>query len=242
MLDAEIKLGRKTDRPEHPDRVFADSCCRVTDGADEFLLEILHSADVVDDGKVGNIIGKGIDSKITAPGIFLGRAEKIVPEQHAVVTFQQMSVFTRHLLERRIFRAFRVSFSFRLVIFRRVSAFTECCQLDDFVFEVEVRKPETPSNKTTVAEQFFDFRRGCVSCQVKIFRCPLEEQVTDRSADQEGFVAVVTEAIHDSQGIGADKAPGDVVAGAPDGDRELSMHQCCSLGAVVLVAGSGRVK
>ena len=61
--------------------------------------------------------------------------------------------------------------------------------LDDLGAEAHVRKVEAASDQPAVAEQLADLLGVRVGRDVEVLRAQAEQQVTHRTADQEGLVA-----------------------------------------------------
>jgi len=87
----------------------------------------------------------------------------------------------------------------------------ECCHLKDLIPEMDVCQAKTAPDQATVAKDLLDLRRRGIGGDVEVLRLPAEEQVPDATTNEAGGKTVVPQAIKDSQGIGVDQLPGDVV-------------------------------
>ena len=76
---------------------------------------------------------------------------------------------------------------FRLI--RRPSA--ECADFDNFSVVVQVHEAEAfPDNQDmTVPEDFLDLFRRCRGGQIVVFRLAVQKKITDRAADDIGFIS-----------------------------------------------------
>ncbi len=180
--DGHIELGGKAHRAQHAHWILAIAGFRIADQADHAVLQILHAADVVANGKVRHAVIEAVDSEVATLGILLDRAEDVVAQQHAVLAPLGGDAIG--------------GMPFVMT--------TEGGDLNDFRPEHHMRQAETSPNQTAVAEQLAYLIRRGVGGNVKIFWLFAKQQVADAAADQPGFVARLVEAVHDLEGVFTD--------------------------------------
>lgn len=180
----------KTNGTEHSHRIFRQSDKRITDGTNQTLLEVAQSGAVVDNRKIGNVIGKGVDREVTAEGILFRCAKDIVTKNHSIFVLE----VTGRLVA-------MVCLSHVSLIGRDGSP--ECGDFQDFVLKVQMGQPETATHETAVAKESFDLAGCCVCGYVEILGGALQEQVADTPTYQVGNEAVVVEPVERAQGVWA---------------------------------------
>ena len=57
------------DDTDHSNRILLKSFIRIADGSNDLLFKVSHSADIVDDGEICNIVKKAIDRDVSSQGI-----------------------------------------------------------------------------------------------------------------------------------------------------------------------------
>ncbi len=75
LFDVEAEHGAEADRAQHPQAIFADAVMGFSDGSEEFGLEIVASADVVDQFVPKRVEEEAVDRKVPALGVFFRRGE-----------------------------------------------------------------------------------------------------------------------------------------------------------------------
>ena len=89
---------------------------------------------------------------------------------------------------------------------------TEGCNLYDLIAaKPDMCKPEPAPDQETVAEKLLDLMGRCVGTDVEILGCSIQQQVTDTTADQVGFVTVAVQPVEHLEGVLVDLAAGDLV-------------------------------
>lgn len=185
----------KTNGTEHSYRVFSKSYIRIADGTNEPLLEVAQSGAVVDNRKIGDVIGKGVDREVTAEGILFRGTEDIVTKNHSILVLE----VTGRLVA-------MVCLCHVPLVGRDGSP--ECGDFQDFVLKVQMGQPETATYETAVAKEPFDLTGRCVCCYVEVLGGALQEQVADTPPNEVGNEAVVMEPVERAQGIRAYLLPG----------------------------------
>lgn len=145
--DGHIELGSKAHRAQHAHWILAIAGFRIADQTDHAVLQILHAADVVANGKVRHAVIEAVDSEVATLGILLDRAEDVVAQQHAVLAPLGGDAIG--------------GMPFVMA--------TEGGDLNDFRPEHHMRQAETSPNQTAVAEQLAYLIRRGVGGNVKIF-------------------------------------------------------------------------
>ncbi len=146
--DTHTQFGGKTYRAQHPYRIFTVARFRVTNQTDNAVLQILHAANVITDGKICHAVIQAVDSEIAALGVFFDGAENVVAQQHAVLP----------------------ALGGRAVADVTFVMSTEGRNFDNLRAKHHMSQTETATHQAAVTEQFtYLFRRG-VSGYVKIFR------------------------------------------------------------------------
>ena len=194
----------KPNSTEHSHGVFRKSDTRVADGTNEPLLEVAQSGAVVDNRKIGNIVGKGVDGEVTAESILLRCPEDVVPENHSILV---LDVAGRTVIGACLFRVRVVG---------RDSGPAERGYFQDFVLKMEMGQPETAAYETAVAKEPLDLAGCGVRGYVEVLGGSPQEQVADTSPYQVGDEAVV-------HGVGRACAghsgsPAFVICGVPSGE------------------------
>ncbi len=172
---------------------------RFADGADHPPAQVGQAAYVVDYGEIGDVVEQGIDRKIPPPGILLGSAEQVVPQEHPLLALDLLGLTTRlcFLLP----RCWPLLLGFRLVLGRGPKG----GDLDNAVRKVQVGQAESATDQTAVAKQPLDLARCGVGDHIEILRFPAKEQVTDAPPHQIGGESVILEPVEDLQGVGIDE-------------------------------------
>src|SRR5512136_1177670 len=69
VFDRESGSGSVTDDPDHPNRILLKSFIRIADRSNDTSLQVSHSAHIVYDREIRNIVEKTIDRDIPPQGI-----------------------------------------------------------------------------------------------------------------------------------------------------------------------------
>ena len=152
----------------HSDRVLLKFFIGISDGLDDLMLEVSHPTDIVDNGKVCDIVKKAINGDISAQGIFL-RCSKAIGSN-------DLSLLGYRLFE------FGVA--------------TECRDLDNLSsFKEDLNQPKSAADDTTVLKEQTDLVRMSVGRDIEISWGLAQEEITDTSSNEVGQKAVSMEAI-----------------------------------------------
>ena len=79
FFDAKTGAGRVTDHPDHPDRVLMEFFVRISDAADDAVLEIFQPSDVIDERKIPGVVKNPVDRNIPPQGVFRRGPEGVFP-------------------------------------------------------------------------------------------------------------------------------------------------------------------
>ena len=225
---------------QHPHRILEKALVRIADAAQHTGLQILQSADVVDDGKRPDVVEERVDGEVTTECVFLGRAEgvfvfvAIVPVGCGTAMIGLAAPRGRSdcrwSRQQRIHRRVRrcpgphrgfgiagVQWRLELGSGRELAA--ERGDFDDLGSELDVRQTEAASDNPAVAKEALDLRRVRRGADVEVLRPSPEQQVADAAADQIGGVSALVETIEDFESVWVDGAAGDRVFGARNDDR-----------------------
>lgn len=74
-IELEAEPDGEPDGSEHTEVVFLEPGGGLADGSDDLALEVLESADVVEDLILEGVVEESVDGEIAALGVFCGRAE-----------------------------------------------------------------------------------------------------------------------------------------------------------------------
>ena len=148
-LYLEAKTGRKPHGPHHAHGIFAKANLGVADRPYDLLLDVLHPADPVDDGKILDVVEKAVDREIAAVGIGLGSAE-------GVVLVRTLGGMLDYLAD-------------------RLGILPKSRGLDDLFAEAHVRKTESAAYQEAVAERTADLVGGGGRRDVEILRFAAHE-------------------------------------------------------------------
>ena len=80
VFNPEPGSRRVAQRPEHPHGVFGKAEVRLGDHANDPRLDVLDAVNVVEHRECFQVIEETVDGQVPAPGIFLGGAVGVVPE------------------------------------------------------------------------------------------------------------------------------------------------------------------
>jgi len=175
--DAHMQLGGKAHRAQHPHRIFPIAGLRVTDQANNTLFKILHSADVVAHGKIGDAVVEAVDGEVAALRVLFQSAIYVVTQDaSAFVAGRLVSVF--------------------LFIVLRVAC-AERGDFDDFSAKVDMHQLEPATDDPRIAKLGTHlFGRGAGG-HVEIFRRDIEQHVAYATAYQVSLVAGVLQTFDD---------------------------------------------
>ncbi len=144
--DRESQPAREFDRPHHTDRVFAEANVRVSDRADEPGFEVVEAADVIDDGKVRDVVKEAVDRKVPAQRVLAGGPEGVVGSHENLGSVRD----------------------------ERLRPSPEGRDLDDFALgKQEVGEAEAPPDQAAIPEETPDLLGMSVGADVEILGRPL---------------------------------------------------------------------
>jgi len=184
----EAQLDGKTHGAKHAHRIFPIALLGITNQADQAALEILHAADMIDDGKVPDVVIQGVDGEITPEGILFHIAVDIVAEDHAAVV--DIAVILTRLVHRHG---------------------PEGGHFDDFGAEEHMSQAKAPSDQATVAKQIANLFRSGVGGHIEILGLASQQEIANTSPNDIGLETGLFEAVEDLERIVGYMLTGDLV-------------------------------
>jgi len=127
----------------HPDRVLLKPFVRITDGSYHLPLEVSHTVDIIDDGKISNIIEKAVDRDVPPQGILLRGSKTFCSDDP--------SFFGLNLFE-----------------FRVASESRDLQEL--FTFEKDMDQSKSATDGPAVPEEFVDLMGVGIGGDVEVLR------------------------------------------------------------------------
>ena len=214
VFEFEAQLGGEPDRAQHAHRVFAKTCLGITDDAQDAGLEIGHSADIINDAEIADVVVQRVDGEIAPHGIFFLGAE------HVVIRCFRLR------LRRGVFFRFAV-----LHLFHRKRLLgdvtgdgAEGRDLDDLPPEAHVHQAEAPADHARVMEQLADLLGPRVGYDVEILWLAPQHEVAHAPAHQQAGVAGLFQAVQDLEGVFADLRARDNVLRARNDDWNVNLY------------------
>jgi len=157
FFNAEARSGGVTDDANHSNRILLKSFVWIADGSDDPTVKVCYPADVVYNGKIGDIVKKTVDGDVAPQGI-LCRCSK--------------TLFSYALT------------LLRLCFFKFRSA-PKSGEFDDLPSpEKDVDQSEPASDDSAVSEESADLVRVSVRGHVEVFWKLSEEQIPYAAADK----------------------------------------------------------
>ena len=175
-LSVKIKIeqGGEPYSAEHANRVLAETDPGITDAAYQSVFQIPKPVDIIDDGKIGNIVKESVYRKITSKGILPGCAEGVVRSDRPAITIELGDG-----PEGRDFDYLPPP-------------------------EIDVGQAEPPADKAAVSEDLFDLVGVSGGADVEVFGFFPQQEIPDTPAYKVGDMAMAMETIKDLQGVGVD--------------------------------------
>jgi hypothetical protein len=141
----------------HSDRILVKSFIRIADGLNDPMLEVSDSTDIVDNGKICNIVEKAINRDISAQGILCRGSKTFFSDDLA-------------------------SFCFHFLEFRSTP---ESGYLNDLSsFKKNMGQPKPASNNSTILKESIDLMGVRIGGDIKVFRELSEEEISNTSTDE----------------------------------------------------------
>jgi len=184
LLDRKPGSGGMANDANHSNRVLLKPFIRVADGADDLSLKIGHSADIVDDGEIGDVVEEAVHGDVSAEGIFLGCSE--------AVRSNDLPLFRDRFFE------FRVT--------------AKRGDFDDLPsLEKDLYQSESAADRAAVPEEKIDFVRVGVGGDIEIFRGLPQKEIANTSSDEIGQKTMSMEAVKDFECLLINHLPGNRV-------------------------------
>ena len=159
FFDMESGADGMADDPYHPNRVLLKFFIRIADGPDDLFLEARYPTDIVNDGKIRNIVEEAIDRDVAAQGILL-RGPKAVSLENLPVIGQSL-------------------FKFRVA--------PESGDLNHLSpFKEDMDQPEPSAYDPAVFKKGMDLVGVSIRGDIKILRDLSKEKIPDASSDEAG--------------------------------------------------------
>ena len=179
-MDGEAQFHRETHRAQHPDGVFPIALLRIADEPQDAGLMIVHAADVIDHGKIADVVIEGIDREIPPEGILLDRAVDVITQNPAIL---QNALIMRLLALQR----------------------PESGHFDDFLTEMHMRQTETTPDQTAIAKHPPNLLGMGIGHHIEVLGLAAQQQIADTAADQVGFEPGLLQSIQNFQRVFADQ-------------------------------------
>jgi hypothetical protein len=176
--DVEAQLDGETHGAKHAHRVFPIALLGVTDQANQATLKILHAADMIDDGKITDVVIQGVDGEIAPEGVFFHAAVDVVAKDHAAVV--------------------DIAVVLTLLVHRHGP---EGGHFDDFGAEEHMSQAEASADQATVAKQIAHLLRPGVGGYIEILGLAAQQEIADTSPNDIGLETRLLEPVEDLERI-----------------------------------------
>ena len=178
-MDPEAEFGGKAHRAQDTDRVFGITPRRIADQFKLARLKVADAADIIDDGKIGDIIKQRVDCKIAPPDIIINIAVNIIADDAAILAVARALVGD-------------------------MMRGAKCGDLDNLGPKADMGQPETAADQTAIPKQLPDLLRPRVGHHIKILGRPAKQNIAHAAAHEIGLVTGIFQPIQHLQGIIAD--------------------------------------
>src|SRR5690349_11044895 len=215
-IDGEIEPRSHRDGANHPDRIFQEALRRIADASNHARIEISKSAGEVDDRKVADVVEQRVDREVATERIFLGRSERVVTVEHAIVMSGMAAVLERDAVMRPL--GYGQFFGSQLA--------TEGGHFDRLGTKPDMSQPEAAADDPAVLEQTLDLIRVRVGADIEVLRAAAEQQVADAAADEVGRKVALMEAVENLQRVRVDVFARDRVLRARHDHRNGHWGDC----------------
>jgi hypothetical protein len=156
-FNSESGSGGMADDSNHSDRILLKSFIGIADGSNDLMLEVSDSTDIVDNGKICNIVEKAINRDVSAQGILWRSSETFFSDDLAFFCF--------HFLE-----------------FRSAPESGYLNNLSSFKKNMGQSKPA--ANDPTISKESIDLVGVRIGGDIKVFGDLSEEEISNTSTDE----------------------------------------------------------
>ena len=207
-VDLEPEARRVLERSHHANRVLLEALIGIADSPDHAVLEILDTADVIDDRKIGDIVKQRVDREITAARILGGRPVDVL------LDVGPRWIGNGLLLRGLLLRLFPV-----IGGFGRFRAGSEGRHLDDFTFEVHMHETESAADDSRVPEQAPNLLRARVGGDVEILWTPSKQEIAHAAPHQVAGISRPMQSVKNLDRLRRKVFPRQLVLGAGQDPR-----------------------
>jgi hypothetical protein len=170
VFNRESSSSGMTDDSNHSNRILLESLIRIANGSNDVMLEVYHSTDIVDDGKICNIIEKSIDGDVPAQGVLFWCPKALFPDE----------------------------FSFFCLYFFKFRSAPESGYFDDLTsLEEYMDQSEPTANDATIFKESIDLMGVRIRDDIEVFWNLSEEKIPNTSSDEISQKPVSVETVKD---------------------------------------------
>jgi hypothetical protein len=170
VFNGESGSGGMADDSDYSNRVLLESFVGIADGSNDLMLEVSYSTDIVDNGKICNIIKKSINRDVAAQGVLFRRPKTLFPDE----------------------------FPFFCLYFFEFRSAPESGYLDNLSpLKKDLNQSESTSNNPAVFKESIDLMGVRIGGHVKVFRDLSEEEISNTSTNEISEEPVSVKAVED---------------------------------------------
>jgi hypothetical protein len=170
VFNSESSSGGMADDSNHSDRILLESLIRIANGSNDLMLEVCHSIDIVNNGKICDIIEKSINRDVPAQGILLRCPKALFPDE----------------------------FPFFCLYFFEFRPTSESGYFDDLSsFKEYVDQSEPTANEATILEESVDLMGVRIGDDIEVFWNLSEEKIPNTSTDEISQKPMAVETVED---------------------------------------------
>ncbi len=195
-FDVKAQSGGEADGAQHSYGVLSEPYVGVANAADHAMLEVVKSADVIDNLEGTDIVEESVDGEVPSAGILLRRTECVV----------------MMLEEGGLFGGFTVG-----LVGVRGSPESAC--LDDLFAEPDVSEAKAATDQKAVSEELPDLVGVSVGSDIEVLGGPAEQQVANAAADEVRDEARLVKPVEHSERVGINVPTGNAMRGALQDNR-----------------------
>jgi hypothetical protein len=178
FLDGKSRSTCMTDHPDHPDGVLLVPFVRLPDGSNDPSFKVGHPANIIDNGKIPDVVKEAVNGDIPAEGVFLRGPEAVRADDLSLL---------------------------RLLFFILRSA-SESRNLDNLTaFKEDVNQAKTASDNPAVSKKTGDFMGMGIGDYVKVFRDFSQKEIAYATSYQAGLKSMMMKPVEDFQRLFIDQ-------------------------------------
>lgn len=161
----EVLPRRELDGSEKSDRIFLEPDVGVADGSQQAPLDVVETADIIDDLAAREIIEKSVDGEVPSECIFVGLAENVVTAYEEIVV---------------VLRFWRVT--------------TERGDFDDLAFaEEHVGESKASADDPAIPKELAELWRSRARGDIEVFWPAPQQQVADATPNEVSQVSMANQ-------------------------------------------------